>query len=142
MNINGPDPSAREVLLEVARRMREIDDAPEPPAWKTWEVLERRELKTYGPRYSPAVWFGGGRPIPERHRVRYLRALHELAAGGLLAILGWAAILGVGLRIEGDVQILQRLPFQFRPAPGQGLGKGMATGAGCLLAVEDRKSVV
>ncbi len=78
----------RDILAAIAAGMREIDARPQPPAWQTWAVREWEEAREYGVRYEPARMFGGGSPLPERIRTRYLRVLHELAEAGLLTRTG------------------------------------------------------
>ncbi|MBP3956702.1 hypothetical protein J8F10_15615 [Gemmata sp. G18] len=74
----------REILTAVRDRMTEVAALPDPPNWKHWQVEELRELREYGPRYAPADWFGGGNPLPEKVRVRYLRAINKLMDTGFL----------------------------------------------------------
>lgn len=74
----------REVLAVCRRLMAEIAATPDPPAWKRWEAADLADLRRYGPRYSPSRWFGDGRPVPERYRVRYLRAVQSLESAGLV----------------------------------------------------------
>jgi hypothetical protein len=75
---------AKGVVVECGERMAEILARPDPPAWKTWEAVELDELRRCGPRYTPAAWFGDGQPLPERVRVRFLRAVLGLEEAGLV----------------------------------------------------------
>lgn len=72
------------VVMACGDAMAEITARRKPESWRTWEVAEWEELREYGPRYEPRFWFGGGESIPERHRVRYLRAMHTLRDRGLV----------------------------------------------------------
>ena len=74
------------VLLECLYRERQIADAKRPPKWRTYSRMIDAELREYGPRYSPAEWFGDGKPLEEKMRVRYLRAVHKLHKDDLLAM--------------------------------------------------------
>ena len=43
-----------------------------------WDKREHEEQKLlFGPRYSPAEWFGDGKADPEKWRVKYLKAVHS-----------------------------------------------------------------
>lgn len=70
----------REIITTCGNLMREIAGRQMPEAWMRWDVAELEELRTNGPRYSPSAWFGDGRAVPDRIRVRYLRALQALEA--------------------------------------------------------------
>lgn len=74
------------VLLECLFRENQIAAAIRPPKWQKWGRMIDAELREYGPRYSPAEWFGGGQPLEEKMRVRYLRAVHKLQKDGQLAV--------------------------------------------------------
>src|SRR5580700_231926 len=72
-------PEQRDILRECAERMEEIAQVPEPPKYPEWERREWQENRECGPRYLPSEWFCDGDEIlPEKFRVRYLRALHAL----------------------------------------------------------------
>lgn len=74
------------LVLTTCRDLEaEIAGRKNPPKSQHWERVDFDELKRYGPRYLPSAWFGGGRPLPEKHRVRYLRAVNRLIEAGLLA---------------------------------------------------------
>lgn len=74
----------RQIMTTCRDLEAEIAARPQPGAWQRWERDELDHLKRYGPLYRPSEWFGGGRPIPEKYRVRYLRAINKLIAAGLL----------------------------------------------------------
>ena len=74
----------RQILTAVRDRMAEIAGRPDAPAHLHWEQIELDELRRYGPRYSPTEWFGGGHALPEKIRVRYLRAVNKLIGTKLL----------------------------------------------------------
>ncbi len=88
MNVDTISSIERQVLIEVGKRVAEFDTRTPPPAWKTWALQEYEEIRDYGPRYSPADWFGGGQGIPEKYRVRYLRAVYSLRDRGLIVTAG------------------------------------------------------
>ncbi len=93
----------RAVLVECLRRQREIAARAEPPARDRWGRREWEELREYGPSYRPAEWFGDGSPIPEKYRTRFLRAVHALAAAGLVRRTGVGGRLtNVKLTPEGE----------------------------------------
>lgn len=74
----------RMVLTACRVRMREIAGRKAPPKGDRWAAADLDELREYGPRYLPASWFGDGEPLPERVRVRFLRALRGLEARDLV----------------------------------------------------------
>lgn len=84
--MNQPDltPEEAEILAVCAARMAEIAARRLPPNATRWQRLDLDGLRRFGPPYSPADWFGDGRPLPEKHRQRYRRAVAALAARGLL----------------------------------------------------------
>ena len=92
--MNGISEQEKAVLIDCAWRMEAIRTVKRPRAWQTWAVRELEELKRYGPRYMPSLWFNGGRAIPERVRVKFLRAVHRLEEAGLLETAG------VGVRLQ------------------------------------------
>lgn len=118
----------RDILTTCATLMREIQEQDVPEEDDYWARLEYDELKEHGPRYVPRTWFGGGSPVPERYRVRYLRALHNLAGRGLVSLAtgsggrtenvkltakGWAAVEG----IEGKAKAKGKKPAR-KPVAG------------------------
>jgi hypothetical protein len=100
---------AKAVLLACLELTREIAARPDPDPWKEWEVADLADERKYGPRYWPAWWFGGGKPLREAERVRYLRALQSLERDGLVKItnhaggtkLGWVKLTDAG-RAEAE----------------------------------------
>ncbi|MBA4068195.1 MAG: hypothetical protein C0501_31740 [Isosphaera sp.] len=75
----------RQLLAECSRRQQEIAARKSPPKWQAWAVRDWEDAREYGPRYLPSGWFTGGRELlPEKFRVRFLRAVRGLAARGLL----------------------------------------------------------
>jgi hypothetical protein len=76
-----------DLLRELLRRTQEIEAAPRPPDWRSWDMRRWAEDREYGPLYAPRDWFGGGEPLPEAERVRYLRAVRRLAGEGLLTMI-------------------------------------------------------
>lgn len=76
----------RQLLTECARRMAEVAATEPPPAWATWDRRDFDLLREFGPRYSPGEWFPSDQVMPEKYRQRYLRAVHRLAARGLLTM--------------------------------------------------------
>ena len=78
-------PDERRIGGECADRMAEIATRAKAKGHRPWwEAEEIKELTEYGPRYMPGEWFGEGEAIPEKHRVRLLRAIRSLATKGLL----------------------------------------------------------
>ncbi|HEY1192460.1 MAG TPA: hypothetical protein VGE74_32855 [Gemmata sp.] len=93
----------QEVLIACAKQMAAIAETPEPPAAHPWAARDLAELREYGPRYMPGQWFGDGAPVPEKYRVRYLRAIHELGAAGLLErFTSNGRLVNVKLTTEGE----------------------------------------
>ena len=74
----------REILTACRDRMAADAEVPEPDRAARWVHAAWVELRDYGPRWQPASMFGGGEPLPEHVRVRYLRALRRLEVAGLL----------------------------------------------------------
>jgi hypothetical protein len=85
-----------EMAMEVVTR-----PVPEP-----WDVFGRRLLAEeleFGPRWSPSVWFNNGRPVPERFRVRFRKAVGRLEAEGVVACANKGGRLAhVRLTVEGE----------------------------------------
>jgi hypothetical protein len=78
------DELAELVLLEIDRRYEAARAAPEPPRWRWWLVEDRKLDLEYGPSYSPK-WFGKLAET-EAGRVRFLRCIYKLSAGGLVVL--------------------------------------------------------
>lgn len=72
----------REILLVCKQLTGDIAARPEPAS--RWDRAELADLRKYGPRYSPSEWFGDGRSLPERFRVRFLRAVQNLESRRLV----------------------------------------------------------
>lgn len=70
-------PEHAAVLLECRRRMRDLETA-DPPWWGRAEWLEQAE---HGPFFSVPDWFDTN---ADHMRMRYLRAIADLDAAGLL----------------------------------------------------------
>lgn len=70
------------ILLECHRREKVHGKDQRPPGWH-WARPDFDEQTEYGPRYSCHEWFG---PQLERDRMRFQRALHSLAAEGLITL--------------------------------------------------------
>ncbi len=71
------------ILNAIAEQQRQFDSQPEPRKNASWWVLEdyAKQLE-HGPQWQMAEMFGEG--VPEVHRVRILRCLRVLEAGGLV----------------------------------------------------------
>jgi hypothetical protein len=78
------DDLAKLVLMEIDRQCEAVRSRPSPPAWKRWEVEDHDLDLRYGPSYTPA-WFGE-LTATEAGRVRVLRTVYRLSAGGLLIL--------------------------------------------------------
>ncbi|QEL14944.1 hypothetical protein [Limnoglobus roseus] len=74
------------VLTKLADEEATVATTPEPPAWKRWEVRDLATLRESGPLYKPSEWFGNGSPLPAAVETRYRRAVHRLAAEGLVEL--------------------------------------------------------
>lgn len=74
-------PEHAAVLLECRRRTLALETDPEPPAWKPWEVAAWLEQAEHGPFFSAPDWFDTN---ADHMRMRYLRAIADLDAAGLL----------------------------------------------------------
>lgn len=86
-------PEEKEILLATA--VRQLDFLTQPKRWRPrWEQARHELIAECGPEYSPSQWFGGGEPLPEPVRARYLRAVYRLDARGLVM----ATIVGERLR--------------------------------------------
>lgn len=106
----------RRVLLECRRREVEIAAMKPPPKWATWDRKDYDDVVEYGPRYSPAAWFvgEGEQLLPDRYRVRFLRAVRSLGARGLLRLTATGGRLThVKLTPEG-LKVVQELEGKVR----------------------------
>ncbi len=77
----GLKPEHAEILIECRRRMIALETDPNPSPWKTWEVSARLEQAKHGPFFSVPDWF---KTKADHMRMRYLRAIADLEAAGLL----------------------------------------------------------
>jgi hypothetical protein len=76
------DTAGRLLLAKVAEAAAEIAARPVPAA--TWQAAELADLRRFGPAFDASGWFNGGDPLPERERIRFLRAVRRLAHAGLM----------------------------------------------------------
>lgn len=121
---------ARTVVIETAKRMNDIAATPEPPKWQTWAVAEWQELREFGARYEPRSWFGGGQVLPEKYRVKFLRAIHELAEAGLL-VRGTLGGRTTHIRLTDEgLELAYELDPSLRPAEPKPKKKAAKKGGG------------
>ena len=73
-----------QILREALRRTRIIESGePTPGRSFLWQPHIDFE-KEHGPWWHAGKWFGGGERLPEARRQRYVRAVRDLIARGLL----------------------------------------------------------
>ena len=77
------DPDQRRILWECLMQQRDLEEAEEPPEWKSWLRHLLEYDREHGPTYRFRDWFGDA---PNFVRQRHRRAIHALAAVGLLTI--------------------------------------------------------
>ena len=108
------------ILVECLRRTEE-NAAWEPPAWRQWDVLERLDQVEHGPRYGCGAWFG---PVTEAQRMRYRRALDDLACDGLLTLVRTGPRLTHVKLTEDGMHVARELAGR-QPAAQDDLGAGI-----------------
>jgi hypothetical protein len=69
------------LLLETLRRMDALAAFDPPTYWLPWDRERHEEQVAIGPRYGFSDWFGDQ---PNHVRQRFLRAIYDLQAAGLL----------------------------------------------------------
>ena len=90
---------SNDLLCECLRREEAHKNAPPPAPWIAFDVEQHRMETEHGPRYGCGTWFGHQ---SEGKRLKYRRAIDELAKLGFIVIYGESRLERIKLTAEGE----------------------------------------